>query len=311
MLIRPPLREYRIWTTDSRRWGPYRPRADDIIISAFPKSGQTWTQQIVGSLIFQDTAVRPILQVSPWIDGRPFGSLERIYEQIEAQTHRRFLKAHLPIDGLPLYDEVKYIHVARDGRDVVMSMHNQYMSFTDDHRETLTKIGAEDPLIGRPFPFIPQRPAEFFRLWLTTPVVAGQADGLPGLSYFDFEASFWAERHRPNILFVHYQDLLDDRAGEMRRIAHFLGIEPDERVWPSLVEAAGFSAMRAAGDQLMPEFKNRTINGERHFFFHQGTNGRWRGEFAPEDLALYETKVREKFPPDLAAWLSTGSRRLC
>src|SRR5690349_6978682 len=58
MLIRPPLREYRIWTTDSRRWGPYRPRADDIIISAFPKSGQTWTQQIVGSLIFRDTAAR-------------------------------------------------------------------------------------------------------------------------------------------------------------------------------------------------------------------------------------------------------------
>jgi aryl sulfotransferase len=35
MLIRPALREYRTWTTDSRRWAPYRPRPDDIIISAF------------------------------------------------------------------------------------------------------------------------------------------------------------------------------------------------------------------------------------------------------------------------------------
>ena len=33
---------------------------------------------------------------------------------IEAQTHRRFLKSHLPFDGLPIYDEVRYIHVARD-----------------------------------------------------------------------------------------------------------------------------------------------------------------------------------------------------
>ena len=118
MLIRPALREYRVWTTDSRRSRPYRPRRDDIIISAIPKSGQTWTQQIVSSLIFQDAVVRPLLQVSPWIDGRSFGPVERIYQQIEAQTHRRFLKAHLPVDGLPLYDEVKYIHVARDGRDI-------------------------------------------------------------------------------------------------------------------------------------------------------------------------------------------------
>ena len=131
--------------------------------------------------------MRPLFQVSPWVDGR-FRAVGLTYEQIEAQTHRRFLKAHLPIDGLPLYDDVKYIHVARDGRDAVMSIHNQYRSHTDAQRETLSKIGAEDSLIGRPFPLIPQRPAEFFRLWLTTPTVAGQADGLPNLSYFDFEA---------------------------------------------------------------------------------------------------------------------------
>jgi aryl sulfotransferase len=301
MLIRPASREYRVWTTDSRRWAHYQPRPDDIIIAASAKTGQTWTQQIVSSLIFQDAVARPLLQVSPWIDRRPFGSVEDLFERIEAQKHRRFLKSHLPIDGLPLYDNVKYIHVARDGRDSVVSWHHQLKTFTETHREQLSKIGVEDPVIGRPYPLIPEEPAAFFRLWLTTPVVEGQADGLPSLSFFDFEASFWAERHRPNFLFVHYQDLLDDRDGEMRRIAHFLDIEPDERVWPSLVAAAGFSAMQAAGDDLMPEFRNRN-------FFNKGTNGRWQGIFAPEDLALYEMKVREKFSPDLAAWLSGGRR---
>ena len=121
-----------------------------------------------------------------------------------------------------------------------------------------------------------------------------------GPSYFDFEAGFWVERHRPNFLFVHYQDLLDDREGEMRRIARFLNIEPDEQVWSSLVDAAGFSAMRAAGDQLMPEFSAGNP------FFNKGTNGRWQGVFAQEDLALYEMKVKEKFSPDLGAWLSSG-----
>ena len=303
MLIRPALREYRVWTTDSRRWALYRPRRDDIIISASPKTGQTWTQQIVSSLIFQDAVARPLLQVSPWVDFRSVATVESIHEQIEAQTHRRFLKSHLPIDGLPLYDSVKYIHVARDGRDAVMSWHNQLTGFSEATRERYSKIGLEDPLIGRPYPLIPEEPAEFFRLWLTTAVVEGQSDGFPSLSFFDFEASFWAERHRPNILFVHYQDLLDDREGEMRRIARFLGIEPKEQVWPSLVAAAGFSAMRAASDELMPEFRNRSQP-----FFNKGMNGRWQGVFRPDDLTLYETKVREKFSPDLAAWLSFGHR---
>ena len=307
MLIRPAVREYRVWTTDSRRWASYRPRPDDIIISAIPKSGQTWTQQIVSSLIFQDTVVRPLLQVSPWIDGRSFGPAEKVYEKIEAQTHRRFLKAHLPIDGLPLYDDIKYIHVARDGRDVALSMHNQFTSFTDAHHDRFAKIGAEDALIGRPFPLIPSEPTEFFRLWLTTPAAAGQADGLPGLSYFDFETGFWAERHRANLLLVHYQDLLDDRDGEMRRIARFLNIDPDEGLWPSLVHAAGFSAMQAVGNQLMPELSNMFIDGAGRFF-NRGTNGRWRDAFAPQDLALYEMKVSEKFSPNLAAWLSSGRR---
>jgi Sulfotransferase domain len=104
MLIRPASREYRVWTTDSRRWAHYQPRPDDIIIAASAKTGQTWTQQIVSSLIFQDAVARPLLQVSPWIDRRPFGSVEDLFERIEAQKHRRFLKSHLPIDGLRLYD---------------------------------------------------------------------------------------------------------------------------------------------------------------------------------------------------------------
>jgi aryl sulfotransferase len=242
--------------------------------------------------------VRSLLQVSPWIDGR-FEPVESIYERIEAQKHRRFLKSHLPIDGLPFYDDVKYIHVARDGRDAVISWHHLLRSSPESHRDRLSKIGLDDSSIGRPFPMIPQDPADFFKLWLTTPVVEGQTDGLPALSYFEFEASFWAERHRSNILLVHYQDLLDNRDEEMRRIADFLEITLDTGTWTSIVQAAGFSAMQAASDELMPWFKNRG-------FFNKGTNGRWRGVFTPVDLELYDRKVSEKLSPALAAWLSHG-----
>src|SRR5687767_104213 len=111
-LIKAPEREYRTWVIDSRRWQAYRPRADDIVIATYPKCGTTWTQRIVSLLLFQSPEPVPIMQISAWIDRRFGPPLNAVLDQIEAQTHRRFLKSHLPIDGLPFYAGVKYIHVA-------------------------------------------------------------------------------------------------------------------------------------------------------------------------------------------------------
>jgi len=305
MLIRPALHEYRTWVVDSRRWEGYEPRPADIVIATSPKCGTTWTQQIVSSLVFQDSVARPLATVSPWVDARFRGSAADAYAALAAQTHRRFIKTHLPIDGLPLYDEVSYIHVARDGRDAAMSMHNHFTGNAPATLDTFDRIGLEDPTIGRPYPRLPSDPAEYFRLWISTPVVSGQTDGFPAPSFFDFEVGYWAERRRPNVLLVHYNDLSTDLEGEMRRIARFLGIAIEETIWPSLVGAARFEAMQACGNTLMPQMKSHLVGGAQRFF-NKGTNGRWHGVLADDDLALYDAKVREKFTPGLAAWLESG-----
>jgi len=305
MLIRPALREYRTWTQDSQRWNAYEPRAGDIVIATAVKCGTTWMQQIVSSLVFQDGAARSIPGVSPWLDHRRLGPEAEVYRQLAEQTHRRFIKTHLPVDGIPLYDEVLYIHVARDGRDAALSVHNFLLGYSASALESLDRIGLEDPTIVRPHPRIPDDPAKFFRLWLTTPSVAGQFDGLPNLSFFDLEVGYWQERRRPNFLMVHYNDMLEDLDGEMRRVAAFLGITVNEAVWPSLVEAATFERMRNVGDEIMPRVASLLQGGARRFF-NVGTNGRWRGILTDSDLALYEAKVRAKFTPGLAAWVERG-----
>lgn len=305
MLIRPATREYRTWSVDSRRWAAFSPRPDDIVIATPPKCGTTWTQQIVGSLIFQDASPRPLPKVSPWIDQRFRSSVEETYAILEAQTHRRFIKTHLPIDGLPLYDEVRYIHVARDGRDVALSAHNHFGSNLPATLANFDRIGLQDPAIGRRYPRLPEDPGAFFRLWLSTPAVPGQSDGLTSPSFFDFVTGYWAERRRANLLLVHYADLTADLDGEMRRIAGFLDIQIDDAIWPSLVEAAGFEKMRSAGEQLMPHI-NAMLDGGANRFFNKGGSGRWRGALTDADLALYDAKVRAKFPPNLAAWVQGG-----
>ena len=307
MLVRPAQREYRTFTQDSRHWAGYRPRPNDIVIATAPKCGTTWMQQIVCSLIFQDPTPRSLPAISPWVEARFRSTAEQVRAQLEGQTHRRFLKTHLPIDGLPLHDEVKYIHVTRDGRDAVLSMHNHFTGFSAAQLELFDRIGRDDPAIGRPYPRPPADPLTFFRNWIRQPVEPEKSPPGANPSFFWTTRGYWAERKRPNLLLAHYADLGADLDGEMRRIAAFLEIEVNEAVWPSLVRAASFEAMKAAGGELMPQTRSMFSDGPDRFF-HKGESGRWKSVFTDEDLAAYEAKAKAELPAGLIAWLQAGRR---
>src|SRR5207253_2888196 len=177
---------------------------------------------------------------------------EPLIERLERQEHRRFVKSHLPLDALPYFPEVRYIWVARDTRDVFMSLWNHYSSHTEVAYE---QIAAGDP-VGGPFPRCPDDPRDFWRSWITRASFPWESDGWPWWSHHYHAASFWPYRHLPNLLAVHYNDLLADLDGQIGRVARFLGIDVTEADWPALVAAARFDAMReeaireeAAGDK--------------------------------------------------------------
>lgn len=303
MLSRAPLKIVRNWVCDSRQWDGYKPREGDIVIATAPKAGTTWTQHIVNLLVFQSPEPRPLFDLSPWIDCRFMMPIEAMLPMIEAQQHRRFLKSHLPLDALPIYDEVRYIHVARAGLDSCMSFLNHFNSFLPEALERLNAIGMADETIGRPFPRAPRTPREYFHYWMTG---EGQHPETTRCdSFFDIERSFWRERERPNLLLVHYNDLKADLSGEMKRIAAFLDIHTPDTLWPRLVEAATFTAMKRDGDALLGGLK-RGFRGGHESFLHSGTNKRWQGVLTEDDVELYETVARTKLTPGLVRWLESG-----
>lgn len=82
-------------------------------------------QQIISQLLFNGAQGLNGSEMSPWLDLR-IPPKEVKLPVVEAQSHRRFLKTHLPADALVFSDKAKYIYMGRDGRDVVWSLYNHH-----------------------------------------------------------------------------------------------------------------------------------------------------------------------------------------
>jgi aryl sulfotransferase len=305
-LLESPTRKLRSRIFDSARWNDYQPRDDDIIIGTYSKCGTTWMQRIIGMLIFRSAAPRAIPELSPWLEFRLRGPVEPMLAAAEAQVHRRFFKTHLPLDALPIYEGVKFIHVARDGRDAALSFHNHLMNFTPALRQRLDDVSLADPKFGDVYPPIQSDPTEFFTDWITS----GGDQGDPGASFFHVENTYWRARSDPNMLLVHYDDLKHDRDGEMRRIAAYLEIEIPESLWPDLIEAAGFNAMKANGEKLLPHAQH-TWSGGASTFLNKGISGQWQNALSANALSAnaverYDIAIEQHFPADLACWIRHG-----
>jgi hypothetical protein len=299
---------YRSVVADSARWEGFTFRDGDIVISTSPKSGTTWVQMICALLIFQTTSFeRPLGVISPWLDmlTRP---LEAVRADLEAQPHRRFIKTHTPLDGLPWDDRVTYIYVGRDPRDVALSF-GHHMANVDPAaflraREAAVGLADLAELLPDGPPVVPEAEIERFWRWVDDPTPPAQAPSNLRAAIHHL-ATFWPVRGRSNVILLHYGDLESDLEAQMRGLAARLGIAvPDDR-WPALVPPASFDEMRRRADEVAPDTTEKLWRDNRAFF-HRGTSGQWRHVLVPEDQRRYCERARELAGPDLLTWLHQG-----
>lgn len=286
------MKRYRNAVMDNERWNGFEARPGDIFVCTPSKCGTTWMQMIVASLLWPEGDFPgPIFNgLCPWIEAK-FMPADAMHAMLRAQTYRRAMKSHTPADGIPWFDDASYITVGRDGRDAFMSWcnHIRRMKMVD----ALNERAAEEGI--RPIPkFHGDDYHAFFRTWLTEN------------NFFDVAASYWAERSRRNLLFVHYADLKADLAGEMRRVAAFLHIDLAPGQWPEVVERCTFEGMRAAREGMGNV--DMAFEGGIEGFLFKGTNGRWRDVLDADDLAAYQVRLEETLPADARRWLEFGSR---
>ncbi|XP_049956268.1 luciferin sulfotransferase-like isoform X1 [Schistocerca serialis cubense] len=259
---------------------------DDHWIVSFPKSGTTWTQEMVwciqNDLDFEKAKIPlperfPFLEHSPLFDYRDI--LPRIpdlklplyvtnsVKYIDEMPSPRFIKTHIPWELLPrqIQDgsvKPKVIYVARNAKDTCVSYYH-HCKLLEGYK------GSFD---------------DFCKLFLGNSVCFSP--------FWSHILSFWDRRNEPNILFLKYEDMKKDLPSVIRKTAKFLGKELNDSQIDVLTNHLSFQNMKnnpSVNYEAVVEI-NRTYNliaadGE---FMRSGTVGEWKAKMSPELIDKFD-----------------------
>jgi hypothetical protein len=254
-------------------------RPDDIFIVTYPRSGTTWMQMILYQLTTDGTMDFPhIYEYCPWFERSSRSGLG-----FEARPSPRLFKSHLPYKKIPK-GPCKYIYVARDGKDVAVSYYHLYQSH-NGYQETFAK---------------------FFDQYLRGKVEFG--------SWFEHVRGWWRHRDDANVLFLRYEDLLDDLEGTVRKITAYCEFKIAPERMPTILERCRFAFMKQHESQFDPVTGASWEQGAQgKAFLRMGRTGDWKGQLSPEQAAQFDRTLKKHlaatridFSPD-GIWARSGN----
>ena len=237
---------------------------DDVFIVTFPRAGTTWTEQMVHLLVHNgEQGEQRLTDAVPWLETlphRPNGMIEFL----KTIRGRRLFTSHLPYPLMPRASgtTVKYIYVARNPKDVATSLYYHDQS----------KGGYEGTW------------DEHFQLFMD--------GGLTFGSYFDHVLPWWeASQRDQNILFLKYEDMKNDPAGNVTRIASFLDLQADSQLIDRVVSLSSFKNMSSSESTNFNWIPQREgIPGH----FRKGDIGDWRNQFTAAQSQQLDAVFMEK-----------------
>jgi hypothetical protein len=289
------MRDYQEADADNNRWQGFEFRPGDIVVDAPSKSGTTWTQLLVALLVFDGPEFpAPVGEMSLWMElkTRP---VEEVFDALAAQTHRRFIKSHTPLDGIPMRDDIVYVCAGRDPRDAAVSM--VHHSDNIDRERWAQLMGEESPAEFDPPPF-----EERLDGWI-------DSDAFPGFNVrflAHHYTTFWERRDQPNVGLFHFADYVRDLPGELLRLAALLEIPLGRERAEELAVEASIDRARERANDIVPEAHAgifKSVEG----FLRSGSVGEGAASMTPGQQERYDAIVADTMESDLAAWVHHGS----
>ncbi len=236
-------------------WSVPNPKASDIYLVSYPKSGNTWMRYLMAYAIWPEIAEVDLVEMAAYV---PSFGLKHDYDIMldpNSPCNRlkhRIIKEHVPYNQLAGRYIKRAIYIARDGRDAMVS----YWHFCNQRD-------------GTAIPF-----NEFIEL-----------SARPEHSYGPWSAHVtgWMNAPLEAKLVLRYEDLLSDTASALKQALKFAEIEATEVAIAHAVERASFSSMRklekAKGFNLE---MLKTVE-----FVRKGKSGSWQDTFGPGDLERF------------------------
>lgn len=236
----------------------------DVFVVTYLRSGTTWTEQMVHLLVNNGVqGEQRITDAVPWLETLPHRP-NGMHEFLKTLPPRRLFTSHLPYPLMPPRNNTtaKVVYVARNPKDVATStyFHNQ------------SKGGYEGTW------------DEHFQLFLTSDVGCGP--------YFDHVLPWWeASQHDKNILFLKYEDMKNDHAGNVARIASFLDLQADSQLIDKVVALSSFKSM-SSGESTNFNWIPQREGVPTHF--RKGDIGDWRNQFTEAQSRQLDALYMEK-----------------
>jgi len=228
---------------------------DDVFLTSYPRSGNTWTRFLIGNLVHQDEPLT-------------FVSAERLVADMYKHSDRvlrnlprpRIMKSHECFD--PRYRKV--IYIVRDPRDVAVSNYHWELKL----RSVKDGYPIED--------FVPRWMAPEF--W---PRIG---------SWGDHVGSWLATRQgKEGFLLLRYEDLKEHPQRELGRVAEFLGIEATEQRLKRAIELSSAENMRKIEKQEGGKWVATTLTRQDKPFVRSATSGGWKAVLPEKTVAYIET----------------------
>ena len=237
---------------------------DDLFVVTYPRSGTTWTEQIVHLLLNQgEQGEQPLTDAAPWLEtlpGRPHG----IKGFLLTLSGRRLFTSHLPIALMPDFtaSKGKYIYVARNPKDVAVS----------NYHHDRSKSGYDGTW------------DEHFSLFMQGQVMYG--------SYFDHVLLWWqANQKAANILFLTYEAMKHDLAGVVGQIADFIEVPLNQTILERVIAGSNFRAM-ATNEKTNFNWIPQREGIPTHY--RKGLIGDWRNQFSTEQSQSFDKIYLQK-----------------
>jgi len=265
-------------------------RNDDVYVLTFPRTGTTWTQELVWLLHndcnFEEAKTVALDRRFPFLDWNVhlefavedwsqfainFSEQGDYLKTVEEMPSPRFIKSHFHFCLLPddLLEKSKAVICLRNPKDTVVSFY---------HHQKLMKVCG----YTGDFP-------TYFDLFMDNLIVYS--------SYFEYVKEAWQQRHHPNVCLLFFEDMKKDLASSVKKVARFFGKDVGDEMVEALVDHLSFKQMRNNPAVNKEERRKLGLLTGEGSLLRKGEIGGWKSYFTDEMNRRMDEAIEKHFKP--------------